>query len=93
MDEGDENAEREPEHGAAGLLEFQWHLARVLKGLLALLGECDDFGQKDDVLAVQLHARGVDLETVVGAMEAGVEGFHGVHFAFSRGGLGGAFCC
>ena len=31
------------------------------------------------------------METVVGAVEAGVEGFHGVHFAFSGRGVGGAF--
>ncbi len=46
-----------------------------------MLGEGDDFGEEDDVFAVELHAGGVDLEAVVVAVEAGVEGVHGVHFA------------
>ena len=91
MDEGDEDAQREPEHGMAGLLEFRGHRAGVLKGPLALLRESDDFSQEDDVFAIEFHAGGVDLEAVVGAVEDCVEGFHGVHFAFSGGGFGRGF--
>ncbi len=56
-----------------------------------MLGEGDDFGEEDDVFAVELHAGGVDLEAVVVAVEAGVEGVHGVHFAAFGGRFGGVF--
>ena len=92
MDEGDEDAEADAEHGGPGAAELGGGFAGVVKGLLALLGEGDDFGEEDDVLAVKLHTGGVDLEAVVVAAQAGVEGPHGVHFpAFLRvfgGGLG-----
>lgn len=82
VDEGHEDAQADAEHGRAGPAELGGRLARLVKGPLALLSEGDDFGQEDDVLAVQLHARGIDLETVVVAAQAGVEGFHGVHLPF-----------
>ena len=91
MDEGDEDAERDAEHGAAGSAEIGGRFAIVVEGFLALLAEGDDFGQKDDVFAVEFHAGGVDLEAVVVAVEAGVEGVHGVHFALFGGGVCGAF--
>ena len=44
VDEGDEDAEGEAKHGAAGFLEFRGHVAGVLEGFLAAFGEGDDFG-------------------------------------------------
>ena len=89
VDEGDEDAEAGAEHGGAGSAELGGGAAGVGEGALALLGEGDDFGEEDDVLAVELHAGGVDLEAVVVAGQAGVEGFHGVHFPFLAGASGG----
>ena len=92
VDEGDEDGERGAEHGRAGLAELGGGGAGGVEGLLAGEGEGDDFGEEDDVLAVELHAGGVDLEAVVVAVEAGVEGVHGEHFAaLAGGGLGGGF--
>ena len=92
MDERDEDAEPGAEHGRAGAAELGGRFAGLVKGGLALLREGDDFGEEDDVLAVELHAGGVDLEAVVVAVQADVEGFHGVHPAFLGSlcrGLGG----
>ena len=91
VDEGDENAEGAAEHGGAGLAELGGGFASGGKGFFALLGEGYDFGQKDDVFPIQFAAGGVDLEAVVLAVEAGVEGFHRVHFASFGGCFGGAF--
>ena len=44
MDEGDEDAESEAEHGSSGFLEFLGHRTGVLEGFLTLFGERDDFG-------------------------------------------------
>ena len=84
VDEGDEDAQTEAEHGGAGAAELGGRFAAFVKGALALLREGDDFGEEDDVFAVELHARGVDLEAVVVAVQTGVEGFHGVHFSLFR---------
>ena len=91
MNEGDEDAEGDAEHGAAGSPEIGVRFAIFVKGFLALLGKGDDFGKEDDVFAVEFHAGGVDLEAVVVAVEAGVERVHGVHFALFGGCFGGAF--
>ena len=92
VDDGDEDAQSAAEHSRSGLLEVGRGFAGGGKDPLALLGEGDDFGEEDDVFAVQLHARGVDLQAVVIAVQAGVEGLHGVHLALFRGGcLGGGF--
>ena len=44
VDEGDEDAEGEAEHGVSGFLKLRGHGAGVLEGFLALFGEGDDFG-------------------------------------------------
>ena len=87
VDERDEDGEGDAEHGASGFLEVGSRVAGFLKGFLTLLGEGDDFGQEDDVLAIELHAGGIDLETLMVAVETSVEGVHGVHFAFSGRGI------
>ena len=91
VDEGDEDAEAGAEHGGAGAAELGGGFARVVEGPLALLGEGDDLGEEDDVLAVELHAGGVDLEAVMVAAQAGVESFHGEHLAAFLGAFGGVF--
>ena len=79
--EGDEDGQRDAEHGGAGAAEVGGRSAGLGEEALALRGEGEHFGQEDDVLAVQLHARGVHLQPVVVPGQAGVEGFHRVHFA------------
>lgn len=87
--EADEYAQAEPEHGGAGAPEGRGGGDGGVKGTLALLCEFNHFDEEDDILAVELHARGVDLEAVVVAVEASVEGVHGVHLAAFFGALGG----
>lgn len=91
MDEGDEDAEGDAEHCASGSPEIGVRFAVVVEGFLALLGKGDDFGEEDDVFAVEFHAGGVDLEAVVVAVQASVKGVHRVHFALFGGRLGGSF--
>ena len=88
--EADEDAQAEAEHGGAGASEGGGRSHRRVEGALALLCEVNHFDEEDDVFAVELHARGVDLEAVVVAVEAGVEGVHWVHFAAFSGALGGS---
>lgn len=72
MDQRDVDAERNAEHGRAGSTEVGVGFAGALEETLALAFEGEDARQEDDVLAVQLHARGVDLQAVVVARETGV---------------------
>lgn len=63
-----EDAQPVAEHGRSGAAELGGRFAGFVKGFLALLREGDYFCQEDDVLAVQFHARGVDLQSVVVAV-------------------------
>ena len=54
--EGDEDGQRDAEHGGAGAAEVGGRFAGLGEEALALRGEGEHFGQEDDVLAVQLHA-------------------------------------
>ncbi len=65
VDEADEDAQTDAEHGCSGSTELGCGFAGFVKGFLALLGEGDDFSQKDDIFAIEFHAGGVDLETIV----------------------------
>ena len=68
VDEGDEDAQGDAEHGGAGGAEVGRGGAGGLEGFLALLAKGYHFGQEDDILPVQLHARSVHLQPVVVAV-------------------------
>lgn len=69
VDEGDEDAQPDAEHDRSSLVKLGGGFAGFVKGLLTLLSEGDDFDEKNDVLAVQLHAEDVNLQPVVVAGE------------------------
>lgn len=76
MDEADEDAESDAEHGRARDAEFACRFAAAMEGFGTATFESQDFGEEDDVFAVELHAGGVDLETIVIPSKAFVQGFH-----------------